>query len=44
MPVFFHNVSLTNQKQVKAKPSQLSDLVYDQRLKRPHSPSKVKGF
>jgi len=44
MPVFFRNLSVTKQKQVKAEPSQLSDFVYDQRLKIHHNTSKAKGF
>jgi hypothetical protein len=44
MPVFFRNLSVTKQTQVKALPSQLSDLVYDQRLKIPHGKNKAKGI
>jgi hypothetical protein len=42
--IFFRNLSVTKQTQVKALPSQLSDLVYDQRLKNHHNTSKGKGI
>ena len=44
MPVFFRNLSLTKQTQVKALPSQLHDLVYDQRLKIPMAQVNLKVF
>jgi hypothetical protein len=44
MPVFFCNLSVTKQTQVKALPSQLSDLVYDQGHKIHHNTSKAKGI